>query len=262
MTVLDGKVVVVAGVGEGLGKEVARLALRDGGQVVLAARSADKLDAIARELDPDGKRVLVCPTDILDFASCERLVAVAVERFGGVDAVVNVAALDTLFGTLESTPDEDWKRAFETNVVGTLHVVRAAVPSLKARGGGSVVLVGSRSQWFPPDNHQIAYASSKGALLSAMYHLVHELGPDRIRVNMVVPTWMWGPPVEMYVKWQSSQRKVSEQQVIDEITAGMPLGDEIPADEDVAEAIVFFCSDRARMITGETLQVHAGELLR
>jgi len=260
--VLEDKVIVVAGVGDGLGREVARLALRDGARVVLAARSADKLEAIGAELDPDGKRIAVRPTDILDFESCEQRVATAEDRFGGIDAVVNVAALDTLFGSLESTSDDDWKRAFETNVVGTLHVVRAAVPSLRRRGGGAVVLVGSRSQWFPPDNHQIAYASSKGALLSAMYHMVHELGPDRIRVNMVVPTWMWGPPVEMYVKWQSSQRKVSEQTVIQEITSGMPLGDEIPADEDVAEAILFFCSDRARMITGETLQVHAGELLR
>lgn len=260
--ILDGKVIVVAGVGDGLGREVARLALRDGAKVVVAARSTDKLEAVANELDPDGKRISACATDILDAASCEKLAEHAVSRFGGIDAVVNVAALDTLFGGLESTPDEDWKRAFETNVVGTLHVVRAAVPKLRERGGGSVVLVGSRSQWFPPDNAQIAYASSKGALLSAMYHLVHELGPDRIRVNMVVPTWMWGPPVEMYVKWQAGERKVPEQQVIGEITSGMPLGDEIPADDDVAEAIVFFCSDRARMITGETLQVHAGELLR
>lgn len=260
--VLQDKVVVVAGVGDGLGREVARLALRDGARVVAAARSVDKLEKICAELDPDGKRIVACATDILDEDSCKHLAQTAVERFGGIDAVVNVAALDTLFGGLESTPDDDWKRAFETNVIGTLHVVRAVVPHLRTRGGGSVVLVGSRSQWFPPANAQIAYASSKGALLSSMYHLVHELGPDRIRVNMVVPTWMWGPPVQMYVKWQAGTRKISEQAVIDEITAGMPLGNEIPADDDVAEAIVFFCSDRSRMITGETLQVHAGELLR
>jgi NAD(P)-dependent dehydrogenase (short-subunit alcohol dehydrogenase family) len=260
--VLDGKVVAVVGVGDGLGQEVARLALRDGANVALAARSAEKLQGIAKELDPEGKKTLACHTDILDAASCDALMQAIVDRFGGLDAVVNVAALDTLFGSLESTSDEDWMRALETNVVGTLHVVRSAVPHLRERGGGSVVLVGSRSQWFPPTNPQIAYASSKGALLSAMYHLVHELGPDKIRVNMVVPTWMWGPPVEMYVKWQAGERKLDEQQIIDEITAGMPLGNEIPADEDVAEAIVFFCSDRSRMITGETLQVHAGELLR
>jgi NAD(P)-dependent dehydrogenase (short-subunit alcohol dehydrogenase family) len=260
--ILENKVIAVAGVGDGLGREVARVALRDGARVVVGARSAEKLESIAKDLDPSGERIVACAADILDTASCEALVAVAAERFGGLDAVVSVAALDTLFGNLESTPAEDWTRAMETNVMGTLNVVRAAVPHLQARGGGSVVLVGSRSQWFPPDQPQIAYASSKGALLSAMYHLVRELGPDKIRVNMVVPTWMWGPPVQMYVKWQAGERKVEEQQIIDEITSGMPLGDEIPKDDDVAEAIAFFCSDRSRMVTGETLQVHAGENLR
>ena len=77
---------------------------------------------------------------------------------------------------------------------------------------------------------------------------------------MAVPTWMWGPPVQMYVKWQAKERGISEEEMIAEITARMPLG-EIPADEDVAESILFFCSDRARMITGETLLVNAGEIL-
>ena len=108
---------------------------------------------------------------------------------------------------------------------------------------------------------QIAYASAKGALVAAMYHMATELGPDRIRVNMVVPTWMWGPMVEIYVKWQANERKLSEDAIKGEITANMPLG-EIPADEDVADAVTFFCSDRSRMITGETLMVSAGELLR
>ncbi len=260
--ILEDKVIAVAGVGDGLGREVAQVALRDGARVVVGARSAEKLEAIAKDLDPSGERIVACAADILEPASCDALVATAADRFGGLDALVSVAALDTLFGNLASTSAEDWTRAMETNVMGTLNVVRAAVPHLKSRGGGSVVLVGSRSQWFPPDQPQIAYASSKGALLSAMYHLVRELGPDKIRVNMVVPTWMWGPPVQMYVKWQAAERKVEEQQVIDEITSGMPLGDEIPSDDDVAEAIAFFCSDRSRMVTGETLQVHAGENLR
>jgi len=107
----------------------------------------------------------------------------------------------------------------------------------------------------------MAYAASKGALLSAMFYMAKELGPDRIRVNMVVPTWMWGPPVQMYATWQAKQRGVTEAEVVAEITAGMPLG-EIPADEDVAEAVLFFCSDRARMITGQSLMVNAGEVMR
>jgi NAD(P)-dependent dehydrogenase (short-subunit alcohol dehydrogenase family) len=108
---------------------------------------------------------------------------------------------------------------------------------------------------------QIAYATSKGALQTATFHLADELGPERIRVNLVVPTWMWGPPVEMFVDWKSTERDVSRDQVIGEITEGMSL-DEIPADDDVAEAIVWLCSDRARMISGQTLMVNAGEVKR
>jgi NAD(P)-dependent dehydrogenase (short-subunit alcohol dehydrogenase family) len=258
---LEGKVVVVAGVGEGLGREVAAVALRDGAQVVVAARSEEKLRGIAAELDSSGERILATPADILDNDACDALMKAATERFGGVDAIVNVAAFDSAFGTLESTPADDWRRTLEVNVIGTSQVVRAAVGPMKARGGGAVVLIGSQVMWLPPKLHQIAYAASKGALLSTMYHMVEELGPDKIRVNMVIPTWMWGPPVQLYVKWQAGERGVSEQDIIDEITANMPLG-EIPADEDVAEAVGFFCSDRARMITGETLLVNAGELLR
>jgi len=86
------------------------------------------------------------------------------------------------------------------------------------------------------------------------------LGPRKIRVNTVVPTWMWGPPVQMYVQWQVADRGITEDEAIGEITANMPLG-EIPADEDVAESAIFLCSDRARMITGQTLYVNSGEYM-
>jgi NAD(P)-dependent dehydrogenase (short-subunit alcohol dehydrogenase family) len=258
--ILKDKVIVVSGVGPGLGREFASAALRDGASVVLAARSKDKLEATAAKLDPSGKRVACRPTDISDQAQCAALVEMAVERFGGLDAVVQVAAYQTISSTLENTTAEDWRGSFETNVVGTVDLVRAAAPHLKARGGGSIVLVGSQAMWLP-QLPQMAYAASKGALLSTMYYMAKELGPDRIRVNMVVPTWMWGPPVQMYVQWQSAERKIPEEQVVGEITSKMPLG-EIPSDEDVAEAVVFLCSDRSRMITAQSLLVNAGEYMR
>jgi len=259
--ILEGKVVAVSGVGPGLGREVAAIALRDGARVVIGSRRESRLEKIARELDPSGERIAWCSVDVADAARCEALMQTAADRFGGLDAVVQVAALDTLFGTIESTSADDWRSSLETNVLGTIQVVRAAVPHLRARGGGSVVLIGSQAMWKPPQMDQIAYAAAKGGLVSAMYHMVRELGPDRIRVNMVIPTWMWGPPVERYIQWQAKERGVSPESVKAEITAHMPLG-EIPADEDVAEAVAFFCSDRSRMITGETLLVNAGEFMR
>lgn len=258
--ILEGKTVVVSGVGPGLGREIASAALRDGANVVLGARTESRLREIAAELEPSGERVACQATDISDAAQCEALMAAAATRFGGLDAVVQVAALETVFSTLENTSVEDWRRSLETNVIGNIQLVRAAVPHLKARGGGSVVLIGTQAMWLP-QLAQISYASAKGALVSAMYCMAKELGPEKIRVNMVVPTWMWGPPVQFYVKWQARERDVPEEEIVREITDRMPLG-EIPADEDVAEAAIFLCSQRARMITGQTLMVNAGELMR
>jgi NAD(P)-dependent dehydrogenase (short-subunit alcohol dehydrogenase family) len=258
--ILEGRTVVVSGVGPGLGGEVARLAVRDGANVVVAARSADKLAAAADALDPSGERVVAVATDICAADACEALVAAAVARFGALHAIAQVAAVDAVLGDLAASSDDEWRRCFETNVLGSMNLVRAAVPAFRDAGGGSVVLVGSQSAVLPPALPQIAYAASKGALLSAMYHLATELGPDRIRVNTVIPTWMWGPPVQMFVDWQSSSRGVEPEVVIGEITGGMAIP-EIPADEDVAEAVVWLCSDRARMITGQSLMVNAGEVM-
>ncbi len=258
--ILEGKTVLVSGVGPGLGGEVARVAYRDGANVLIGARNEDRLQGLAKEIDPSGKRVVACAVDVTDPQGCDAFAAEAQDRFGAVDALVQVAAMDTLFGNLESTTAEDWQAAMSVNVVGTLQLVRSCVPEMKKRGGGSVVLIGSQSYRLPPPNKQLAYASSKGALMSAMFHLASELGPDHIRVNTVVPTWMWGPPVQAYVKWQAKERGVSADSIVSEITSGMPLG-EIPADEDVAEAVAFFCSDRSRLITAQSIAVDAGEVM-
>ncbi len=257
--ILDGKTVVVTGVGPGLGGEVAKLVLRDGGNAVLAARTADKLAAIAEELDPSGERVAQLSTDIGDAEQCRALARLAVDRFGAVDGVVQVAAYDSFLAGLEGTGDDDWRAIFDTNVVGSMHVVSAMAEAMGDRGG-SIVLIGSQSSVLPPVMEQLAYASSKGALRAAMFHLAKALGPRKIRVNTVVPTWMWGPPVQMYVQWQVADRGITEEEAIGEITANMPLG-EIPADEDVAESAIFLCSDRARTITGQTLYVNSGEYM-
>lgn len=254
---LKGKTMIVSGVGPGLGREIATAAYREGASVMMGARRADSLEAVAAEIDPTGDRVGWQPTDITEPDQCTRLVEAAVTRFGGVDALVNCAALDTVFGGLEDADFDQWRRTFETNVFGTLQVCKAAVAPMKARGG-AIVFIGSQSMYWP-QMPQAAYGSSKGGLTSAMYYLAKELGPYRIRVNTVVPSWMWGPPVEGYVNMMADSQGIGREAVIAGITKNMPLG-EIPADGDVAEAVVFFASDMARMITAQSLLINAGEI--
>ncbi|MER5929509.1 SDR family oxidoreductase [Streptomyces sp. NPDC002054] len=258
---LQGKTVIVSGVGAGLGHQVAATVVRDGGNAVLGARTEANLAKSAAEIDPDGAHTAYRTTDITAEAQCEALAALAVERFGRIDAVVHVAAWDSYFGGLEDADFGTWQQIIDVNLLGTLRMTRACLPALKERGG-SVVIVGTQSAVAAPSQvQQAAYAASKGALTSAMYSMARELGPHRIRVNTVLPGWMWGPPVQAYVTFTAHSEQVGEDQVLGRLTERMALP-ELATDGDVADATAFLASDRARAITGQSLLVNAGELMR
>ncbi|MFD4600617.1 SDR family oxidoreductase [Streptomyces sp. NPDC058464] len=262
MSLLAGKTVVVSGVGAGLGHQVAAAVVRDGGNAALGARTEANLAKSAADIDPGGTRTAYLPTDITDEGQCGALAALARERFGGIDAVVHVAAWDSYFGGVEDADFATWASVIDVNLLGTLRMTRACLPGLKAAGGGSVVLIGTQSAVAAPSQvKQAAYAASKGALTSAMYSLARELGPYRIRVNTVLPGWMWGPPVQAYVQFTAHTEGVPEDEVLGRLTGRMALP-ELATDGDVADAAVFLASDRARAITGQSLLVNAGELMR
>lgn len=261
MSLLAGKTVVVSGVGAGLGHQVAAAVVRDGGNAVLGARTEANLAKSAADIDPGGAHTTYRATDITDETQCEALAALARERFGRIDAVVHVAALDGHFGGLEDADFATWQSVIDVNLLGSLRMTRACLPALK-ECGGSVVFIGTQSAVAAPSQvRQAAYAASKGALTSAMYSLARELGPHRIRVNTVLPGWMWGPPVQAYVRFTAHTEKVEESEVLGRLTGRMALPD-LATDGDVADAAAFLASDRARAITGQSLLVNAGELMR
>ena len=258
--ILANKTVLVTGVGGGLGRECATSALRDGANVVLAARTGSSLEEIAAELDQTGERVAVHVTDITDPESCASLVDTAQRRFGSVDALIQVAAFEHAWGGLYDLKFEDWRAAFDTNVIGALTVIRPVAKAMKEGGGGSVVLIGSQSM-FQPQMPQGGYAASKSALLTAMYYLTDELGPDNIRFNMVIPSWMWGPPVEMFVNGTAVHQGRTKEEVLEGIVGKFPLRRMTEAGE-VADVAAFFASDHAKAVTGQYLLVNSGEMLR
>lgn len=257
---LEDKTVVVTGVGAGLGRECAARALGQGANVVLAARRKDELAAVAAAIDPAGDRTAHQATDITDADDCASLVALAQRRFGSVDALVQVAAYDNAWGGLYDLKLDDWRAAFDTNVLGALTVLRPVAAAMKEGGGGSVVVIGSQSM-FKPALPQAGYAASKGALLTAVYYLADELGRDNIRCNMVVPSWMWGPNVELYVSITARQQGRTEEEIVKEMVADFPLR-RMTEDGEVADVAVFFASDLSKAVTGQYLLVNAGELFR
>jgi NAD(P)-dependent dehydrogenase (short-subunit alcohol dehydrogenase family) len=254
---LDGRVVLVSGTGPGLGSETARAVLREGGSVVLGDRLG-RVESLRNELDPDGGHSVAVLADVTDPAASERLVQAASERFGRLDAVVNVAAVDTVFGGLMSGSLDDWDLAAQVNVKGALQVTKAAVPLIEASGGGAVVFIGSigavaRDEQF----EMMAYGATKGAMVTAAWYLARELGPRGIRVNTVSPGYKWGPVLESALRAQAEATGVDIDRVAQPIRDSLALR-YIPTDGDVANTIAFLCSDLAKGITGQTLFVDAG----
>lgn len=258
---LENKTIVITGVGSGLGREIATACVRDGANVVVGARNLKRLQEVAAGIDPSGERVELLATDIKDEAQCEAIVAAGEKRFGRVDGMVQVAAFELAVGELADSEFQWWREAIDVNLIGSVQMLKAAAASMKRTGGGgSVVWIGSQSLYLPL-MPQAGYAASKGALLSAMYYFAKELAPHKIRLNTILPSWMWGPQVELYTKMQAGARGISAEEVKAEIVAGIPMGEIVP-DEDVAQSVVFMLCDRARMITGQSLAVNGGEWMR
>jgi NAD(P)-dependent dehydrogenase (short-subunit alcohol dehydrogenase family) len=255
---LAGKVCVVSGVGPGLGRQAARALAAHGADVVLAARRQATLDEVAQALRATGARAIAVPTNIADPDACVRLMAAATGEFGGIDVLVNNAFRADVFQTFEDVDLAVWRKIMDVNLFGSLQMTRAALPALRARGGGSVVMVASMVTR-QPQPLQGGYAISKGALLTATRVLAYELGPSNIRVNAVVPGWMAGPSVDIYIDMTSKGRDVAAQVVVDELNARVPLG-RIPSDEDVAGSIVYLASDLSAAVTGQAVDANGGEI--
>ena len=254
---LEGVTAVLTGVGPGLGRATALALAREGATLVLVARNADRVAEVGAEIVALGGQAISAPGSVTKPEDCERIAAQAFESFGRIDVVVNSAFRGDAFQSVADADLDVWRKIFEVNFFGAAHMTRACLPALRAAGGGSVVMVASQSARKIRPN-EAGYAASKSALITLTRSLATELAADHIRVNAVVPGWIWGPNVQMYVDWQTQARGISREEVIAEITSEIPLG-EIPPQEDIAESIVFFASGMARMITGQTLDVNGGE---
>jgi NAD(P)-dependent dehydrogenase (short-subunit alcohol dehydrogenase family) len=256
--ILSGKVCVVSGVGPGLGRQAARALATHGANLVLAARRQSSLDEVAHEVEAIGARAITVSTDITDAEQCARLVDRATEEFGGVDVLVNNAFRFDAFQSFEDVDLAIWRKIMDVNLFGSLQMTRAVLPSMRGRGGGSVVMVASMVTR-QPQPAQGGYAISKGALLTATRVLAFELGSSGVRVNAVVPGWMAGPSVDIYIQMTSDSRGISPQEVVAELNARVPLG-KIPSDEEVAGSIVYLASDLSSAMTGQAIDTNGGEI--
>ncbi len=255
--ILSDEVVIVSGVGPGLGAKLAAMAAAEGAKVVMAARSTQVMDQVAKEVAAAGGEAVGVPCDVRREDDVAAVVRTAVQRYGTVTGLVNSAYSHPGFHDLLVTPEKQLRRAMDIVLHGALAMTRAAVPHMVAAGRGSIVNVGTMSTR-QPLRGEGGYAVAKAAMACATRYLALELGEHGIRVNQAVLGWLDGPGVRFYLTMTADQRGVTEQDVYDEIAARNPLG-RIPTDAACAGAILFLLSRYASEVTGAVLDVNGGE---
>ena len=253
---LRDRVGIVSGVGPGMGQAIAAAFAREGADVVLAARTPAALEAAAAEVRGLGRRALEVPTDISKPEDCRHLAAAAEREFGQIDVLVNNAFLGPPYDPVESARMDDWRRIFDVNVFGAIQLSQAVIPAMKARGRGSIVMVNSMSMRIIEPRFG-GYAASKGALMTAAQTMAKELGAHGIRVNSVVPGYIWGPNLERWFKQLAAQGGTTPEAVYAEIASRTAMN-HISTAAEIADTVVFFASDLARTVTGQALDVNAG----
>ncbi len=253
---LQDRVVVVSGIGPGLGRAIALGCAREGAHVVLAARTAVALEEVAAEVRALDRRALALPTDVARVEDCHKLSEAAHAEFGRLDVLVNNAFRSAPYEPVEAASLEDWRRIFDVNLFGAVQLSQAVIPRMKQQGGGSIVMIGSMSMRVIEPRFG-GYAASKAALVSAVQTMARELGASGIRVNTVVPGYIWGPALERYFQQLATQQATTPAAVYAEIASRTALN-HIPDSDEVAAAVVFFASDLSRAVTGQALDVNGG----
>jgi 3-oxoacyl-[acyl-carrier protein] reductase len=247
---LEGRKALITGGSRGIGRATALLFAAAGADVAISyARNQKAAADVVKDVERLGRRALAFKAEMSSRTEIEAMAADVLDRWGGIDVLVNNAGIWTYLemGGMDETA---YRETIAVNVDGVFFATNAVVPSMKARGGGSIVMVtstaGVRGEAF--HSH---YAASKGALHSLTKSLAVELAPHGIRVNAVAPGW---------VDTDMAAPSFSDPEFREKVRQSIPLR-RIPPAEDIAGPILFLASDLARHMTGAILDVNGGAVL-
>ena len=242
---LEGKVALVTGAAQGIGRAIAEGLAAAGARIAVAdLRGADEAAASF----PDGVGVT---SDVSDEDDVKRLVGEVVERCGGIDILVNNAGL---YASLEMRPFDqipldEWRRVMDVNVASMFLMCREVVPVMRSRGGGKIVNISSGTP-FRGVPFLLHYVTSKGAIVTLTRALAKELGKDNVLVNCVAPGFTMSAGVEAHPEVIEKLRDVS-------VAARTLQRDQVP--EDVVGAVVFLCGPGSDFVTGQTMVIDGGQ---
>lgn len=256
---LHGRVAVVTGAAKGMGGPICRALSEEGARLVMAGRDMEALEShaagLARDF-PEGDRIVV-RCDVTEEADTTAMAAAALDRFGRIDILVNTAGV---IGPIETPardyPVEDFRFVIGVNIVGTFLPSKAVIPALIENGGGRIINIAGTSGLRGYRN-RVGYSASKWGVRGLTRTLALELGPHDITVNAICPNVTNGARMDKIVSGKAERLGKTFDEVYADFASQTALGRFIDED-DIAEAVRFLASDRARNITGHDIVVDAG----
>jgi NAD(P)-dependent dehydrogenase (short-subunit alcohol dehydrogenase family) len=237
---LDGKVAIVTGASQGIGRSIAQGLAREGARIVVADLKG--AEEAAKEYDD---------VDGADEAATQKMAADTIEQCGAIDILVNNAGLyaSLAMRPFDQIPLEEWSKVMHVNVASMFLTAKAVVPHMRERGGGRIVNISSGTP-FRGVPFLLHYVTSKGAIVTFTKALAKELGGDEILVNCVAPGFTMSKGVEEHPEVIEALRDVS-------VSARTLKRDQVP--EDVVGAVVFLCGPGSTFITGQTMVIDGGQ---
>jgi len=250
---LQGLVTVITGAGSGIGRATAVEFAREGASVLAADLNAASAAETADQILSAGGQAESLAVDVTQFAQVEQMVKTAVDKFGRLDVLYNNAGLPQAFTPFEDSTDALYNRIFDVNVKGVFYGCRAAVPQMKAQGGG-VILNTASTAGIRPRPGLAVYAASKGAVITLTKALAVELAPYRIRVVSICPVATDTPMLPSFI---GVEQGADEAEGRRRFIGTIPWG-RLNRPEDIAHAAVFLASADAEMVTGTAFEVDGG----
>ena len=247
---LTGKVALVTGASKGIGAAIAYGLATYGAKVVVSSRKQAAVDAVAADIRAQGGEAIGIAAKVGNMADMHNVIDQTVEHYGGIDILVNNAAISLAFGPIQGTDQGVTLKTMDVNVHGPLELANRALPIMRARGGGSIINISSIGG-IKPEPMIGMYSASKAALISLTQSMALDWGRYNIRANAICPG---------LIKTKFSQALWENDTITQKFLARVPLG-RLGESQDIAGMAVFLASDAAAYCTGGTFMVDGGYII-